>query len=378
MPIPDETVDSALARRLGGPVRASLVVTMCSVLAIGGYVGVQAVTRRERPNVDRAFAGTVLERATVRGRWMHVLVNDVGAQFLSFLEDNRAFYSAVTRNAQRAVRRAHLPHAGDTLVTVLLVEGLKCNEGMMGVVGSLADELEPAFVLSAGDDSLTSAGLEQLCVDALASAVRGHAVVVAPGNHDSAVSRAAMHAHGFTVLHGEPVARAGLVILGDGDPRVEESLGTSTQVRPETVGEMAGRLARVACEDPAAVDLTVVNQPAGLEQVIADGCTRLAVAGGTERDLSLRLAQNGRVVPRYLAASAGGAVYDASASLFSTLGPLRAPAEMTLLTISRASGRPLEFHVLTISTDETVVVSPPTLLPYGATAAGQRELAQPH
>ncbi len=364
----------ALARRLGGSVRAGIVVTTAVALTVGGYVTTQAITAPEASNIDRAFAGTRLEGATVHGRWMRLLVNDLGAQFLTFLDENRDFYATVERNARDAVSRTPLPKTGDHLTTVLLVEGLKCNQGMMGVIGALADQLDPGFVLSAGDDSLTSGGLEQLCIDALAASVRGHDVVIAPGNHDSLTSRRAMRGRGFTVLDGTSVTRAGLTILGDGDPRVDEALGVRSPLRNETIGEMSTRLAAVACEERDPVDVFVVNQPAGLERVLADGCTRLAIAGGIARDYTLQPSNQGRAVPRYLAASAGGAVFDISANPFATLGPLEAPAEITLLTFSRASHRPLQHHVLTVTPDRNVTISPPTFFPYGATAAGQREL----
>jgi hypothetical protein len=368
----------ALARRVGGPVRAGLAVIVCGAVAVGGFLVAQTLKPSIRSNVDPVFVGTPLQDAAVRGRWMQILVNDLGAQFLTLLDENRDFYAAVERRGRAAVRRAALPRTEDTLVTAVLVEGLKCNEGMMGVVGALVDELDPAFVLSAGDDSLTSVGLEQLCVDALASALRGHDLVAAPGNHDSLASRLAMRARGFDVLAGETVEHSGLVILGDEDPRLHETLGARTRLGRETIDDVAERLGDVACEEgeeERGVDITIVNQPAALAGVIDRGCTKLAIAGGVARDYSLRTATNGRVVPRYLAASAGGDTSPTASGAFSTLGPLRAPAEITLLTFSRASHRPLAFHVLTVSPDRSVTVSSATPFPYGTTPTGRAELA---
>jgi hypothetical protein len=309
---------------------------------------------------------------------MEILVNDFGTQFTNFLDANRVFYRAVVRRIRPALARAGLEPSGDATVTVLLTEGLKSNQGMTLVVGSVADAIEPAFVLSAGDDSLAGVGLEQWCVDELARAVKGHAMIVAPGNHDSPAARRAMLAHDFTVLAGEPIERAGIRVLGDSDPRVTRSLTVTTDfVRAETVAEMSARLARTACKDPDRIPVVVVNQPAGLRDVVDQGCTDLAIAGATERRVSSQ-SSNGRRVTTYLASSTGGATVGEPDSLLSSLGQLRTEAELTILTFGAVSRRPLQYQIVTVGTDGSVTVSQPQPFPYGSTPAGRKELAAEH
>jgi hypothetical protein len=167
---------------------------------------------------------------------------------------------------------------------------------------------------------------------------------------------------------------AGLTLLGDADPRITREPGGDTRSGSESRAEVADRLAETACAENS-VDVLVANEPSLLDPAVERGCAELALAGGIERGYEV-VTVEGRPVPRYLALSAGGATYEPSAdNALSTLGPLRVPAEITLLTFGRDSRRLLRLDVIVVGPDRSVEIEPAIITPYGRSTVGRRELA---
>lgn len=233
-------------------------------------------------------------------------------------------------------------------VTFLVVSDLHCNVGMADVVARAAELSGAAAVLDAGDTVMSGTSVESFCVNAFAGAVGGRVPwVVAPGNHDSTETAEQERAAGFTVLDGTPVEVDGVRILGGTDPTLT-TIGEGTRPqREETVLQLGDRLADTACED-GDVDLLLVHNPRAGEAATSRGCVPLQVSGHWHRRVGPEPAGQG---VRYVSTSTGGGAEGGR-----TMGPLQTRAEMTVLRVDSATGRPLDYRIISLAPDATVAL----------------------
>ncbi len=359
---------------------------------------------RGRP-ASPVFEGTALEGARITGRLAGV-IDTYGGQLVNLYEDNQRFYEAArvdlvsawkaweireaVRQSGEAVGRALVdpvtPHpvtpdpgtpepvtpepgaspspelspppvetpGGDPsptvpgtpdaeqLVTLLVVSDLHCNTGMTPVIRELAARAEVDVVLNAGDTTMNGTAVERVCVDSFASVVpSGARMVVADGNHDSQITSASEAAHGQVILDGGVVEVAGVRILGDRDA-LETRIGAGTDVAREvTPLDQAEALAETACADEQGVDLLLVHTPSVGTPALESGCVPFQVSGHTHRRTGPE--QVGLGI-RYVSASTAGA-----ASGQPTVGPLRGPAEMTLLRFDPESRRFVDWQLVEVA-----------------------------
>ncbi|TNC17036.1 metallophosphoesterase [Georgenia sp. 311] len=245
-------------------------------------------------------------------------------------------------------------------VTFLQVSDLHCNVGMASVIAAAVRLSGAQAVLDTGDTVMSGTSVESYCVNAFADAVLEEApIVVSTGNHDSVTTAEQMRSAGYTVLGGDVVDVAGVSLLGDTDPTLT-SIGEGTQPeREESVTEMADRLARTAC-DTGGVDLLLVHNPRAALPSLDDGCAQLALSGHWHRRQGPEVHGAGT---RYVSASSAGA------SGGTTIGPLNGTAEMTVLRVDAASGRPLDYRVISIDTEGGVELGRWYRFPVAADAA---------
>lgn len=390
------------------------LLAAAAVLTAGAAAIVPAV--QQRPPEGRTIAllaGTPLQGARVTGRLGDV-VETYGASLRAAVEENERFYAEVGDNLAAAYETdpeplaptgppAPAPHGGEVPVpapsgetgqipapeaggqtagdeepvgtdpagrtpagrgtavtratgdpdtaapapvTFVVVADLHCNVGMADVVARAVELSRASAVLDAGDTVMSGTSVESFCVNAFADAVGGRVPwVVAPGNHDSTETAEQERAAGFTVLDGRPVEVDGVRILGDTDPTLT-TIGEGTRPeRAETVLEMGDRLADTACED-GDVDLLLVHNPRAGEAATSSGCVPLQVSGHWHRRVGPEPAGPG---VRYVSTSTGGAAAGGR-----TMGPLQTGAEMTVLRVDAATGRPLDYRIVSIAPDATV------------------------
>lgn len=347
---------------------------------------------RGRP-ASPVFEGTALEGARITGRLAGV-IDTYGGQLVDLYEDNQRFYEAArvglvgswkAWEIREAVRQSGeiagralvdplapepeaegpsvapgapapagqdpsagpsptapaAPHA-ERLVTLLVISDLHCNTGMTPLVREVAERAGVDVVLNAGDTTMNGTAVERVCVDSFASVVPPDArMVVADGNHDSQITSAQEAAHGQVVLDGDVVEVAGVRILGDRDA-LETRVGAGTDVAREvTPLQQAQELAETACADEQGVDLLLVHTPSVGTSALESGCVPFQVSGHTHRRTGPE--QVGLGI-RYVSASTAGA-----ASGQPTVGPLRGPAEMTLLRFDLESRRFVDWQLVEIA-----------------------------
>lgn len=390
----------ALGRRHRVWLAVVLVVALVGAVVAAGL----------RPQAQRDAAGsgafpvldgTPLEGARVTGRLAGVV--DLVAGFVTEqVEENDAFYAAVTTDLERAwaaaspddpavaaalaargveeptaspttataptatgssdgdeddlVEDAELPARevedplDDEVVTALVISDLHCNVGMAGPVARVAALGGADLVLNAGDTTMNGSSVEQTCVTAFASALGDLPVVVADGNHDSADTAAQERAAGWTVLEGDVVEVEGLRLLGAPDPRATRLLaGTEATAEAPTAGGLADELATRACDD-GDVDLLLIHDASIAAPSLEQGCVPASVSG--HYHVRTDPEQVGRGI-RYISSSTAGAVLNQL-----TVGPLNGTAEATLLRFDREDGRLLSWRLVTASPQAEVTVSP--------------------
>ncbi|ACQ79971.1 metallophosphoesterase [Beutenbergia cavernae DSM 12333] len=332
------------------------------------------------------FAGTALEDARVTGR-LAAVIDTYGSLALDAIEDNDEFYRVVRDNLVEAYAVDAEPLAPDVepvpddpgeqdppatpsdapsgtapdadadaaedgepdVATILMVSDLHCNVGMAPVIAEAVRQSGATLVLNLGDTTMGGSGVEAMCVDALAEAIDGEVpIVVADGNHDSALTMEQERAAGEILLDGDVLEIQGIRILGDRDPR----LTTITDREEfETKAEMGERLGDVACaaqEDDAAVDLLAIHDPYVGAGVMETGCVPLQLSGHLHRRVG-PLQQGLGVL--YVMPSTGGA---SSGTL--TIGPLNAPATMTVLRFDRTTRTAVAMREITAATTGDVVL----------------------
>lgn len=236
-------------------------------------------------------------------------------------------------------------------VVLLVVSDLHCNVGMAPLIGNLAGLAGAAAVLDAGDTTMNGTSVEQYCVTSFARAVpRGVEVVTSPGNHDSAETTAHYADAGATVLDGHVVDVAGVRILGDRDPReTRVGAGGTREREEETSAQAARRLARLACDD-GEVDLLLIHTPVLGDDALEDGCVRAQVSGHYHRRIGpVQVGQGVRLV----SSSTAGATLNEP-----TVGPLRGPAEITVLRFDPTTRLVVDHQVVRVMPDATVQVGP--------------------
>ncbi|MFV0425445.1 MAG: metallophosphoesterase [Beutenbergiaceae bacterium] len=388
-------------RRQGVP---ALTVTLLFALAVPtGY----ALTRGSEGagRTSQVLADTPLEDARITGRLVS-LVDFYGGYVIDAIATNDDFYAEVDANLYQAYAEADdpiapsgdppvlpliepEPEAGDPAqaeadsdgvdpvepasvepdsasspspatqttstpdparppdpVTMVIVSDLHCNVGMAAVIGSVVELAEAEMVLNAGDTVMAGTSVESFCVDAFADGIGDTPVVMANGNHDSQTTAAQAADRGWLVLRGEPVEVAGVRILGDTDPRLS-SLGAPTSAqRGETIDAMGQRLAAVACGARADADILLIHNPRAATATLESGCLPLTVSGHMHRQIGPW--QRGTGI-EFVSSSTAGA-----AQASPTIGPLQAPATITVMRWDRANRLPLDYRTITVEVDRSV------------------------
>jgi predicted phosphodiesterase len=346
---------------------------------VGGMlVSADPATPRAGRQASSVFDGTALEGARITGRLAGV-IDTYGGQLVALYDENEAFYDAATESLdtqwrawerKKAVRERMGQEPDDPdVVTMLVISDLHCNTGMSGPIGEAARLAGADVVLNAGDTTMNGTAVEQVCVDAFASAVPDDVpMVVSDGNHDSTVTSAQEKAHGQTILDGDVVEVAGVRILGDRDV-LETRVGQGTYVaRERTPAEQANDLAATACDD-GDVDLLLIHTPPVGNAALESGCVPFQVSGHTHRRAGPEQIGDGL---RYVNASTAGA-----ASGQATVGPLRGTAEMTLLRFDPAERRMLDLQVISITPAGEVLVGDREEIPNVVPPVGSLELPEP-
>lgn len=322
--------------------------------------------QRQQPIVaNPAFDGTALEGAQVTGRLSGVM-DEVIRLVSDFIAANDAFYDSALASIDitwdgrpSAVERPPVPGqvpppgpsrwADGSLTTAVFGTDIHCNAGMTRVVADVVERSGADLYIDGGDITMTGTPAENYCIDSLAHALPdGLPKVFIKGNHDSLDTESRAASTGWTVLQGDTVEVAGLRIFGDGDPRrtVFGQPGPELETG-ETGPEFTARMTAEACE--AEVDIVLVHDPRHIEPALTNGCADFALNGHWHRQVGPE--QFGQGI-RYVSSTTGGALANAL-----TPGPLKMPAEFTIIRFDSRTGDPIELQVLTVGMDATVSYS---------------------
>ncbi|WP_235954413.1 serine/threonine protein phosphatase [Actinomyces faecalis] len=255
--------------------------------------------------------------------------------------------AATTVPAQAPAATGALAVRERTVTTAVLSTDLHCNLDMIALVGQL-DGLAGAQVhMDDGDLTMTGSNPEQLCVDALTSAVpRGTARVATIGNHDSNETGDQLRSRGWTVTDGTVQEVAGLRLLGDVDAN-RTPAGRSFQRGEETSEQVGARLAEVSCEPGADVDLVLIHQPYTFSPLVSSGCAPLLVAGHSHQEYGMSVSEGTRGPVAQLRAGAGlGGT---------SVGRIKSDAYLHVLSFDE-EGHLLGWRAVTVHTDASVTV----------------------
>ena len=356
---PDRSTPRSRRRTTVGLASGTALACLLAVLLV-------PIQRPQPIAANPAFAGTPLAGAEVTGRLSGVIDEAVGLVD-GFIEDNDAFYdTALTAldtawaerpfDARWSARAALVPppdprtggHSGE-VVTAVLGSDLHCNVGMARIVGDVVARTGADLYLDGGDITMTGTPAENYCVDALTHQLPDRLPrVLVKGNHDSLDTARHAASTGWTVLENGTVEVAGLRIHGGSDPR-RTVFGVSEPVLEtgETAAEFSARMATEACETEA--DITLIHDPRHAQPALETGCAPFALSGHWHRKVGPEPYARGI---RYVSSTTGGALADAL-----TPGPLKMPAELTVIRFDADTGAPLDLQVVTVDMDAGVTFS---------------------
>lgn len=305
--------------------------------------------------VSNTYIGTPLEGVEVSGAPAEELVNRYGERIISFVKDTDAFYEQAEASARDAIVGRTLlgqrPEDGRH-TTVLFFTDNHCNVGMPTILALVADKAGATLALDGGDTVFSGSSYEDYCVQRQQDAFRMHGVKVvqSPGNHDSPHTGRELERRGASVLNGQVIEVADLLILGDADPRSSQA-GQGIQYRgSETLSGIGEELAETACSEDGTEVLLVPDKKMGRAAIEA-GCANLALTGHTHKQtVEIIQRPDGTSGVIITGGSSGGVKADSM-----TYGPLQADAQFMLLSID-GSGSLHSMQDFTLTTSGELIV----------------------
>lgn len=231
--------------------------------------------------------------------------------------------------------------------TSVMTTDLHCNLDVIAFAGHLDALADADLHMDAGDLTMTGSDPEQVCVDALNSAVpSGTAKVATTGNHDSSSTAARLRSLGWTVTDGTIQSVGGLRVLGDVDPQRTTATGT-VRAGDETAAQLGARLAEVSCSGPRAPDVVLIHQPGTFGELAENGCAPLLVAGHvhSEKGMTVVTGTHGEVAELISGAAKGS----------TSLGKVTENAYLHVLRFA-ADGSLTAWRVVVLHSDASVTV----------------------
>ena len=325
-----------------------------------------SVLPAERPGDDRISVSitdnTPFAGMQVDNRLLAVLLNR-GISGLRVLADRQqAAIDAYVQTAEASFTEqlGKVAPAATNETMTLGYSDLHCSLAMTAVIAKVVTQVQPALLISSGDDTMNGTAAERPCLVRERAMAGDRPTVIATGNHDSETTDAQMRSLGFTVLDGKVVSAGGARFLGDDDPEYNLPFSIArTMERKETVPQLGQRMRDVA-GSAGGVDVLLVHQPRAAEVIrnVPEPPTRLLLWGHMHH-------QDGPYVINHadgswtvaLQAGTAGGVKQPTLTDFSTpYTPPRTVAEIYLFFTDTATGlitgvRPIHFQ-----TDGTAVI----------------------
>ena len=363
-------------QRLDGIVRAFvgkelIGISLVIVLVLAG-LGTVVLGRPKPIAADPAFDGTPLAGSQVTGRLGGVIDTALTA-VQDFAEDNDAFYDQVLTTLRKQwdrrpitgnwTDRGMVPPAGagapsgqedaddsDTGVsTFVFGSDLHCNIGMARVVGAVAGMSGADAYIDGGDITMTGTSAENYCLDVLDDELPDQLPrMIVKGNHDSTETTQHAKTRGWEVLEDSTAEMAGVTFFGAADPR-RTVFGSGPQLETElTADQYAQRLRDEACETD--FDIMLIHDAAVGAPTLRAGCADYALSGHWHRRVGPETFGSG---VRYLSSTTGGALANAL-----TPGPLKMNAELSIIRVDKATKRPIDVQVITVTPQMEVHIDP--------------------
>lgn len=229
-----------------------------------------------------AGAATWNDRALAQPRYSGLLVfvprvvGDAGTIVSNFQAYGEQLGGLVGNVAELSAAAGSLPSltSSESDIRALHVSDIHLNPNVWPILRSVIKQYDVDVVLDTGDIADHGTGLENQLLTPIESL--GVPYVYIRGNHDSAVTAAAMAAmDNVTVLDDSIAEVAGLTVAGAADPRFTPD--KSTVAGDEAVVDSGVELADVISRSPDEVDLAMVHDPDAAEPLA--GVVPLVLAG---------------------------------------------------------------------------------------------------
>lgn len=315
--------------------------------------------RAEVP-ISEIFDETPLEGATVRGKLLQNALNNFAPKVIDYWRQNEQFYASAAENVRDEFYKTFPLLPRKDRQTIMVYSDLHCNTEMGRVLGEVARRYKISFAISAGDEVIGGAPLDERCLNGIRRHLKGMKVAISPGNHDPKHIMEHARRKGYTVFDGKIVNVEGRRIISDADPRVS-NFGEKIKAQHSDVVEtddsvkaMGAHLADMACRDKEGVDIVVTHSPSASREALKRGCAKLAISGHTHtRHVNHIIGPDGKQLTSYTAATAGGAQDG-----LPTIGRLQRPAEITIFSWNTKTNQPYGYQVIKINPDASVVIEP--------------------
>jgi predicted phosphodiesterase len=249
--------------------------------------------------------------------------------------------------------------------TFVFGSDIHCNIGMARVVGAVAGMSGADAYIDGGDITMTGTSAENYCLDVLDDELPEKLPrMIVKGNHDSTETTRHAKTRGWKVLEDSTAEMAGVTFFGSPDPR-RTVFGSGPQLETDlTADQYADRLADEACD--ADFDIMLIHDAAVGAPALRSGCVDYALSGHWHRRVGPETFGSG---VRYLSSTTGGALANAL-----TPGPLKMNAELSIIRVDKATKRPIDVQIITVTPDQKVVIDPwvrfPEPLPLAGPASG--------
>lgn len=213
-----------------------------------------------------AGAASWNDRALAQPRYTGLLVfvprvvGDAGTIVSNFEAYGEQLGDLVGNVAELSAAAGSLPGlaGSEADIRALHVSDIHLNPNVWPILRSVIDQYDVDVVLDTGDIADHGSGLENRLLTPIESL--GVPYVYIRGNHDSAVTAAAIGAMENAVVLDDTVAEvAGLTIAGAADPRFTPD--KSTESADTAVIDSGVELAEVISRSPEGVDLAMVHDP---------------------------------------------------------------------------------------------------------------------
>jgi predicted MPP superfamily phosphohydrolase len=254
--------------------RRALLAGAVAVFAVSVGGGSAAATWNPKAINEPRYTGLLASAPSV--------VGDAGDIVTDYKKYEQQLAKIVTNISRLYDVTSTLPAfaPSSSTIRVLFVSDLHINPGSWDVIRSITKQFDIDFIVDTGDISDHGTAAENAYVQPIGTL--GVPYVFVRGNHDSLVTEDAVRAQPNAIVLDDKVAVVdGLRLAGIGDPRFTPDKDTRDRPASVSVKQTGLSLADLIRSSAAPVDIALMHDPEGAEEV--DGTVPVALAGHYHR-----------------------------------------------------------------------------------------------